>query len=200
MPGYEHSCFISYKHPPAYPGALAIRHFWMEFIVEFQGRLEAYSTTALSTYRDDRLRSRPGVKYPIELSSKLCRSACLVAILVPEYLESSWCLAEWRAMEELERERLSDSKSDGFIIPILFRGDDDKFAELCGDREYIDFRHIARPHSQMDNIKCRRQMEDIAHRVAELTKSQSNTDCGNFMIESGVEVVTPGLDDPNPLA
>jgi hypothetical protein len=41
MPGYEHSCFISYKHPPAYPGALAIRHFWMEFIVEFQGRLEA---------------------------------------------------------------------------------------------------------------------------------------------------------------
>jgi hypothetical protein len=200
MPGYEHSCFFSYKHPPVHTGAEAIRHFWMEFIVEFQARLEAFSTIGLSTYRDDRLRSRPGVKYPTELSLKLCRSVCLIAILVPEYLESSWCLAEWQAMEKLERERAVDPASAGFIIPVLFRGDDDKFSDLCGVREYIDFRHVARPRSQLDTIKSRRQIEDIARQVAHLAKSSSHTDCSSFIIRSGKEIVRPRHDDPNPLA
>jgi hypothetical protein len=120
--------------------------------------------------------------------------------LVPEYLESSWCLAEWRAMEKLEQERLTNSASDGFIIPVLFRGDRDRFTELCGDRQFIDFRHIAKPRSQLDSIKCRRDIEQIARRVAELAKSQSHTDCGSFLIESDKEVVSPALDDPNPLA
>jgi len=199
MPGYEHSCFISYKHPPQHDGADVIRHFWMEFIVEFQARLDAYTTIGLSTYRDDRLRSRPGTKYPTELSTRLCRSVCLIAILVPEYLESSWCLAEWKAMERLELERATASPCDGFIIPVLFRGEDDKFSDLCGVREYSDFRHVARPRSQLDTIRARQQVEAIARRVSELSKSQPSTDCNQFLIESGKEVISPSSSDPSPL-
>jgi hypothetical protein len=139
MLDYQHSCFISYKHPPVHDISGASKHFWMEFITAFQTKLESFITIELKTYRDDQLRSTPGVNYPAELSRKLCRSVCMIAILVPEYMESSWCRAEWRAMEQLERERTSDSAVDGFIIPILFRGHSDKIAQFCDGRMFIDF-------------------------------------------------------------
>jgi hypothetical protein len=95
MPEYQHSCFISYKHPPALSVADVSRHFWMEFITSFQERLESFRRIGLAAYRDDQLQSVPGTRYPQELSRRFCRSVCLIAILVPEYLESSWCRAEW---------------------------------------------------------------------------------------------------------
>jgi hypothetical protein len=88
-------------------------------------------------YRDDGLRSVPGAHYPVELSRNLCRSVCMIAILVPEYFESSWCKAEWDAMVKLERERVADPGTGGFIIPILFRGDKEKVAEFCGPRVFL---------------------------------------------------------------
>jgi TIR domain len=197
---YQNSCFISYRHPPLHDGPSVVRHFWMEFITEFQTRLDAYMTIGLSAYRDDKLRSKPGTKYPAELSRQLCHSACMIAILVPEYLESSWCLAEWRAMERLELSRNATASNDGFIIPVLFRGDYSKFADLCGIRQYSDFRHVAKPRSQLDNIRYRRQIEEIASRIAELANSKPDADCSKFVIDSNEEVVVPRFDDPDPLA
>ena len=199
MPEYEYSCFVSYKHPPVHEGSGAIRHFWMEFIMAFQARLDSYMTLRLSIYRDDQLRSKPGVNYPPALSSKLCRSVCMIAILVPEYLESSWCLAEWRAMERLEKERAKLSASDSFIIPIIYRGQDNQFDTLCGTREYCDFRGVISPWKQLNSIWCRQQIEEIACRIAELSRRKSSTDCSKFSIEAGEEVVSPRFDDPNPL-
>jgi len=200
MPEYEYSCFISYKHPPVHEGSGAIQHFWMEFVMAFQARLNAYMTLKLSIYRDDQLRSQPGVKYPPELSSKLCRSVCMIAILVPEYLESSWCLAEWRAMERLEAERTKVSASDSFIIPIIYRGQDKQFDTLCSAREYSDFRGVISPWTQLNSIRRRQQIEEIARRITELSKRKSRTNCTNFSIEADEEVVSPRFDDPNPLA
>lgn len=123
----------------------------------------------------------------------------MIAILVPEYLESSWCLAEWRAMERLEKERTKVSASDSFIIPIIYRGQDEQFDDLCGTREYCDFRSVYSPRRQLNSIRRRQQIEEIACRIAELSKRKSSTDCSKFSIEANKEVVNPNFDDPNPL-
>ena len=122
----------------------------------------------------------------------------MIAILVPEYLESSWCKAEWRAMETLELDRTTDS-ANGFIIPILFRGEEGRFADFCGIREYSDFRYVANPRSQLKTVRSRQQIEAIAQRIAELSEIGPHTDCSRFVIESDEEAITPGFDDPNPL-
>jgi hypothetical protein len=199
MPGYQHSCFISYKHPPVHDTSGASRHFWMEFITAFQAKLEAFITIELKTYRDDQLQSIPGVKYPAELSRKLCRSVCMIAILVPEYMESSWCRAEWKAMEQLERQRTSNPAVGGFIIPILFRGHSDRVAQFCNGRVFIDFSHIVKPSTELNSKDSRKKIEEIAQRVAELAKYHSSTDCSNFVIDIGEEIVEPSFDDPSPL-
>lgn len=196
MPDYQHSCFISYKHPLVDDRS---GHFWTEFIDAFQKWLEFYLTLGLPTYRDNKLRSAPGAKYPALLSHNLCRSVCMVAILVPEYMESSWCIAEWKAMEQLEQERTADSDLGGFIIPIVFRGQDEKVTQFCDGRVFIDFRHIVNPRRELNSRKNREQIEHIAQRVAQLAKCQSRTDCSKFVIPIGEEVVRPSFDDPNPL-
>ena len=66
MPGFQHSCFISYKHPPVDDKLKANKHFWMEFVTAFQEKLENYLTVGLSTYRDEDLRDTPGAGYPAE--------------------------------------------------------------------------------------------------------------------------------------
>jgi hypothetical protein len=200
MPRYVHSCFISYKHPPVYDNADTSRHFWMEFITTFQAKLGAFMTLGLPMYRDDQLQSVPGAGYPTVLSQNLCRSVCMIAILVPEYMESSWCQGEWKAMEKLERERAADPGIGGSIIPILFRGDKAKAAEFCGPRVLLDFRHIAKPSIQLNTIDSRVRIEDIARRIAQLANYPSPTDCSTFNIAVGAEVVDPGHDDPDPLA
>jgi hypothetical protein len=201
MPEYQHSCFISYKHPPRFSdGSGVSSHFWDEFVRAFKERLESRLTIGLSAYWDQRLRSAPGVKYPSELAQRLCRSVCMIAILVPEYFESSWCLAEWKAMERLEQERTANSSSISFIIPILFRGDRAKAEEFCGHHGCTDFTNIYRPAIQLNTKDSRRTFEDIARQVSTLAKIKSPTDCSKFLIHNGEEVIQPSLDDdPNPL-
>ena len=88
----------------------------MEWAEELQKRLVKFLTIGLQPYRDDQLRSKPGVDYPVELSRQLCRSVCLLAILSPEYWESNWCCAVWKAMEKLEAKRLPGKCA--LIIPV----------------------------------------------------------------------------------
>ena len=199
MPGYEHSCFFSYKHPPDPDRSDTSPHFWLEFIRIFQAKLKKFMIVGLPMYRDDGLRSVPGAHYPVELSRNLCRSVCMIAILVPEYFESSWCKAEWDAMVKLESERVVDPDTGGFIIPILFRGDEENVAEFCGPRVFLDFRHVVKPATQLDTMDSRRRFEDIGRRVAKLAQCHSPTDCSKFAINIGPEIVKPRLDDPNPL-
>ena len=118
MPSLEHACFISYKHPPERPAARRVAHFYTEFVDAFKARLDSFLTINPDIYSDAVLKSGPGKPYPQELSRNLCGSACLIAILVPEYWESSWCLAEWEAMTKLAEQRVGPSKAKSHIIPV----------------------------------------------------------------------------------
>lgn len=204
MPGFQHSCFISYKHPPVHDKLNANKHIWVQFVTAFQSGLENFLALGIPTYRDADLRSMPGVEYPPALARSLCRSVCLIAILVPEYIESSWCRAEWQGMVELEQERKVDASLGGSIIPILFRGDLESTRKFCGSREFLDFRKVINPRRQLGDTNIYLQLLDhIAQRVAILANRASPTDChgfvDGFVKRTGRDVVEPRFDDPSPL-
>jgi len=201
MPGVENACFISYKHPPDAPdGPRVYTHFWTEFIDAFQNRLQSYLTVNPKIYWDPQLRKVPGSTYPQELSRSLCRSACLIAILVPEYMESTWCLAEWNAMEQLATSRIGGKSAPTHIIPLLFRGSKDQAEAFVGDHILVDFRHITSPARDLGAKRNRETMESIATQIDEAVRRLTDIEpCDNFAIPIGQELTHRAFDDPDPL-
>jgi hypothetical protein len=198
MPDYLHSCFISYSHFPEPDSLEAGQHFELEFVEAFEKKVNMFRQIALLTYRDVQLSSNPGVHYPDELARKMCRSICMIAVLTREYMESKWCRAEWRAMEQLEKAR-KIGKRDGCIIPILRRGDLKQAQEFCGTRQFLDFSKVVAPKAQLDTVWGRQRMLDIGAQVARLAAHVSPVDCAGFSIDVGEEVTKPAFDDPSPL-
>ena len=124
----------------------------------------------------------------------------MIAVLVPEYMESPWCRGEWQAMEQLERARDIDTV-DGCIIPVLFRGPPDKAQQFVGDRQLLDFR-IQVPRIQLSTISNRQRLEAIGERIARLARFASPVDCAEFLINVGEDADRPSsnaADSPNPL-
>lgn len=194
---FEHACFISYRHPHT-PYIPSVRHFWIQFVEEFQRGLEQYLTVPLRSYRDDALRAQPGVAYPQELSERLCRSVCLVAIIVPDYWESGWCVGEWRAMEAFERARLGKA---GLIIPILFRGDRHAVQRRVKPRQYVDFSNVTKP-VQLRNIGNLKKIEHIARMIDEHVRRLAalQVDCERFEIETVLDAANAAAAEPDPFA
>jgi TIR domain len=199
MGGFAYASFISYKHPPATAAKRGVRHYWIEFIECFQERLAAYLSIDLPLYRDPQLDMEPGAPYPRELAEALCRSACMVAILVPDYLESDWCLSEWRAMESLEARRLGPGKA-GLIIPVIFRGEPEELRQIYGTRQRVDLRCVQRPAVDLNTKSSRRQLETIATRISKLVKSLDDPCeyCATFEIMRVQEAMQ--VRDPSPFA
>ena len=191
---FEHACFISYKHPPKTAGE---DHFYREFVETFRERLEFYLNTTIRTYLD--VDADPGSSYPTELSQKLCKSVCMIAVMVPEYPDSNWCWAEWEAMEKLEAKRLNGGR--GLIIPIALRRTADEWNALL-KRKPVDFSKVSVPKAQLNNIKHSEKIREIAEIIIKFVGQVSDTceDCGKFDFSLGVEELKtePTFKDPNP--
>lgn len=193
---FQNACFISYRHPP--PTAPAYdEHFRASFVREFRRALEQYLTVQIRTYCDFELRRQPGIDYPRELSLQLCRSVCLVAIIVPDYWESGWTVGEWHAMEQLERSRVGRPE---LIIPVIVRGDRPTLSQRIGPRQYFEFDIVAA--RQLKNIKHLQKIRDIARKIDEHVKALAATpvECETFRIDIAT---TPGMAvaaDPDPFA
>jgi TIR domain len=193
---FEHACFISYKHPPK--TARGDRHFYKEFVQEFQKRLEYYLNTEIRTFLDTD--SDPGSSYPKELSRKLCKSVCLIAVLVPEYPDSEWCKAEWEAMVKLESKRLGEGKV-GLIIPIALRRKPEEWNSLL-KRKPIDFSSVAVPIKQLDSVKNSQKIQEIADLISGYVKRvpEPCDDCTQFMLAVAEDKLQapPTFPDPDP--
>jgi hypothetical protein len=191
---FEYACFISYKHPPK---TARDGHFYLEFAEEFRKRLEYYLSTSIRTYID--IDADPGSSYPEDLPAKLCKSVCMIAVLVNEYPDSSWCRAEWDAMERLEKLRLNGKR--GLIIPIALRREPRDWENLF-KRKPVDFSKISVP-SQLLTAKQSEKIQKIAELISSLVNRVDKTcaDCGSFNFALGVEELngTPTFVDPNPL-
>ena len=97
-----YSCFISYRHD------------YVQIAEDFQDALENELSLLINlpVYRDEE-RLQGGDFYNSRLAKALCRSACMVMIYTPRYFDarSTYCAREFRAMELLEEDRISDSSA-----------------------------------------------------------------------------------------
>jgi hypothetical protein len=106
-------------------------------------------SSELEAFRDepvfiDEDRLQGGDFYNDTLAEALCSSVCMIVVFTPTYFSKNhtYCAREYKAMEELENERLdllSGNVSRGLIIPIVFRGEDYLPPEIRDQRQYYDF-------------------------------------------------------------
>jgi hypothetical protein len=188
--GFENSCFISYSNGQ--------KEIIQGFIAQLQEALEAVLETYFKDYPVylDTTRLQGGDFYNQHIASALCRSVCMIAVLTPTYCRQSYCLREYVAMEELEKERFnkinkSQNLQHGLIIPIILRGLKYVPDIIKEERAYYDFSKF-----QLGNVKIiknsnfRGQIEEIAERIydfflefEELADSIC-TECGTFKLPS----------------
>jgi hypothetical protein len=201
---YSFACFISYKRPPKVvrpPGLLPqreVKHLWMQFAEAFEETLAQFLNTRIPIFRDDYL--WPGSAYPAELSSRLCKSVCMVALVVPEYFESKWCRAEWDAMRAFEEDRLGPGKH-GLLIPVLCVGDPVALEPLFGTRLHFDLRNIVSPAKQLSTVRNRTTIQNIANIINHHAKTPlppKKIDCETFSLGIEPEEISPKFSEPSP--
>jgi TIR domain len=193
---FEHACFISYKHPPR---TAPDNHFYKQFVEALKERLEYYLTTGIRTFLDTD--ADPGTSYPEALSRSLCKSVCLVAVLTPEYPDSSWCQAEWDAMKNLESKRLGPGRT-GLIIPVVLRGDVRQW-ESRYKRTAVDMR-VNVPTQQLKSIRTSEKVKRIAEQISVFVQQvrEPGADCDGFRLAVAEdELASPAsFRDPDPLS
>jgi len=166
-----HGCFISYRHPASANNReeKMIKHVFQAV----RDHLEMY-THEHGVYFDVP-RLKPGYQYEERLAQALCRSACMVIVYWPSYLESDYCKKEIRTMLEIEQRRriVMGNALHGcrLFVPIILRG---KFEELPGEitqnTQYLDYSvQSIRPDFNIgDDPTMSAQLYDIAAYVKDL--------------------------------
>ena len=135
----KYSCFISYRHPEYPINQRIVKELYEGLCAElemFTNKPVYIDTNGLTG----------GHMYNEKLSLDLFNSVCLIVIYTPTYfsLDHTYCAREFKAMEELETCRLdmlSDptEKTNGLIIPIVFRGFDRIPNHIKSKRYCYDF-------------------------------------------------------------
>src|SRR6187401_3262453 len=103
-----HSCFISYRHP-AREGSREAK--LIQHVVDaITDHIEMYTHDHRVYF--DKSRLVPGYQYDERLARAICRSACMVIVYWPSYLESEYCKKEIRTMQAIEALRRKRLGSD----------------------------------------------------------------------------------------
>ncbi len=180
---FKYSCFISY------PGGKyrEMRDFVFGLKRELENKIDPWLDEDVFI---DAERLKGGDLYNERLGRALCESICMILVFTPKYFSKRhiFCSREYKAMEELEKERMErlGLKRDnryGFIIPIVYRGKKYLPAEIMGKRHVYDFSAPDLDISRMDRDKrCYTAIQEIAERIYDLSLlvDQSNIDlCDN---------------------
>lgn len=126
----------------------------------------------------------------------------MIAIMVPEYPDSNWCQAEWKAMEKFEELRLGSGKR-GLIIPIALRRTPEEWNALL-KRKPVDFSKVSVPKDQLNNVKHSEKIKAIAELITAWVSEVQNTceDCEKFQFALPKEELksNPTFKDPSPFA
>lgn len=136
---FEHSCFISYRHPNHQLGRRIVSELYEGLCSELE------LMTDKNVYLDT-VGLEGGYLYNENLAIELYKSVCMIVIYTPTYFsfEHPYCSREYKAMEDLEHERLDllfdpEDKTKGLIIPIVFRGFDRIPQIIKEQRQCYDF-------------------------------------------------------------
>ena len=114
-----YSCFISYCHGQ--------QELTLKFINQLTRAIKAY----IEPYLDEEVyidteRLKPGYQHQEQIADAICRSLCMIVVYSPRYEKHTYCLREFEAMREVERNRqalLGKKAMRGrrLIIAIIFR-------------------------------------------------------------------------------
>jgi hypothetical protein len=171
----------------------------MQFAEAFERKLEQFLTADIPIFRDEYL--APGSDYPAELLRNLCKSVCMVALVVPEYFESSWCCAEWKAMQGYEQDRLGRDKH-GLIIPVICGGDPTILERFIGPHQHVELRYIDNPARELSNKPNLRKIREIADTINQyarmLALKPPVIDCDALAVGLGPEQIIPAVSEPSP--
>jgi len=150
----------------------------------------------LPVYRDEE-RLQAGAFFNKALASALCQSVCMVMIYIPRYFDenSIYCAREFKAMEQLETQRIAKLKknggdgSNGLIIPVVYRGLDVLPKKITTNRHFHNFEpYFLGGKTLKNNKKYLTSIKDIAnyifHRCQDLYSLPKDpcSDCGGFEI------------------
>jgi len=123
-------------------------------------------------YRDE-TGLAPGSLLAATLSRDICESACMVVVYGPDYFsrEDNWCAREFKAMLDLEKERLqklaASERVNGLLIIVVFRGPDSLPEVLLKDRlvSFFDSYALSEPEIPK-HPKLSQEVRKIADYVA----------------------------------
>ena len=186
------ACFISYRHTDA-----ASHQFVQAFVKQLEKQLHLWLPNANVFFDKDGL--QVGDLFNEKLADELCRSACMVMFFLPLHFDCNhpYCAMEYKAMLELEKNRLGQSVDDlrnkGLIFPVVYRGADYLPAEIKDHRQYEDFQHLI-VEADFERPDCHARLmklsEAIFNRYTALTKSGviKSDECKLFRFPSKDEI------------
>jgi len=188
----KYSCFISYKHDS------------VNIARDFQDALEKEISLLINlpVYRDEE-RLHAGDFLNSALAQALCQSACMVMIYIPRYFDkaSTYCAREFKAMEQIETQRLLALKkggnvnSSGLIIPVVYRGLDIMPHKITTNRHCHNFEsYFLGGRTQKTNKKYLIAIKDIASYIFQRCQDLNNllsdpcSSCNDFEIPSTAKI------------
>jgi hypothetical protein len=165
-----HAFFVSYRHPASKKG---IEELWANRTLEtIRFHLET-STHNYDIYFDEE-RLLPTYQYNQQLAKHICRSACMVVLYWPSYLESDYCLKEINTMLSIEKRRRKilgpALHGHRLFLPIIFRGAFEQLPSSLSDCQYLDVRdHSNDPNFSIgEDFKIKTILFDISESIKHL--------------------------------
>ena len=196
---FENLCFISYRS-----GEHDLtRQFINDLFEGLSGELETLHSGKVFVDWD---RLRGGDFFNQALARALCRSVCMVLVYTPMYfdLERPYCAREYRAMLDLEEQRLAAlggpvGSTSGLIIPVVFRGRDRLPQEIVNKRHCHDFGDFTLYGRHMyEHVDYAPKIKEIAEYIRDRcdefrSKPEAFDDCDSFDFPSE-ETIRPWLE------
>lgn len=117
----DHACFLSYRGISSEPYKAIVEAINQRLTDELRILIELDEPVFF-----DWKRFQPGELANQNSAHALFRSLCMVVLFVPRYFKSLHCAQEYKAMENLERERLAhlgpQDEQQRLIFPVIIRG------------------------------------------------------------------------------
>jgi hypothetical protein len=159
---FEHACFVSYRHGREPGTAKLYRTFRDELAVQ----LELY-LPGMGVFFDEK-RLAGGDFFEEEIRRALSHSVCMILLFTPQYFSErhTFCAREYRAMVELERQRLAAvpalGQGKGLVLPVVLRG---RLVDELKMRQAFTFGRTLLADSDLRLRSTRIVMEQIARAV-----------------------------------
>lgn len=195
---FEYSCFISYRHAK-YKQA---RSYTDQIVDALKGELDMRVNQEV--FRDEE-RLRGGEFYNEALATNLCKSLCMIMVYWPTYFSvgNTFCAREYKAMEKLERERLSYlSKlnvrpTKGLIIVLAIRDHESIPAEIRSSRHCYNFEPYTLKGNMFRNQEFKSRIWEISKYIRELYRlfedapgaADALKKCDKFTLPSEAEIM-----------